>query len=137
MSNSLRSCGQQYSRLPCPPPSPGVCSNSYPLSWWCHPTISSCHPLLFLPSLFPSIKVFSNESAFHIRWPKCWSFSFSISLSNEYSGLISLRIDRFDLLAVQATLKSLLQHHSSKSSGLWTTISTITSLKQQALTVNI
>ena len=71
-----------------------------------------CHPLLLLPSIFPSIRVFSNESALHIRWPNHWSFSFSISPSNEYSGLISCRIDWFDLLAVQGTLKSLLQHHS-------------------------
>ena len=71
-----------------------------------------CHPLLLLPSIFPSIRVFSNESALHIRWPKYWSFSFSISPSNEYSGLISFRIDWFGLLAVQGTLKSLLQHHS-------------------------
>ena len=77
-----------------------------------------CHPLLFLLFIFPSIRVFSNESVFRIRWPKCGSFSFSISPSNEYSGLISFRIDLFDLLAVQATLKSLLQHHSSKSSIL-------------------
>ena len=77
-----------------------------------------CHPLLLLPAIFPSIKVFSNESAFCIRWPKYWSFSFSISPSNEYSGLISLRIDWLDLLAVQGTLKSLLQHHSSKASIL-------------------
>ena len=73
-----------------------------------------CHPLLFLPSIFPSIRDFSNESTLHIRWPKCWSFSFSIRLSNEYSGFISFRIDLFDLLAVQGTLKSLLQHLSSK-----------------------
>ena len=78
-----------------------------------------CHPLLFLPSFFPSIRVFSNEPALHIWWPKYWSFSFSISPSNEYSGLISFRIDWFDLLAVQGTLKSLLQHHSSKASILW------------------
>ena len=77
-----------------------------------------CHPLLLLPLIFPSIKVFSNESALHIRWPKYWSFSFSISPSNEYSGLISFRIDWLDLLAVQGTLKSLLQHHSSKASIL-------------------
>ena len=77
-----------------------------------------CRPLLLLPSIFPSIRVFSNESALHIRWPKYWSFSFSINPSNEYSGLISLRIDWFDLLAVQGTLKSLLQHHSSKASIL-------------------
>ena len=74
--------------------------------------ILSC-PLLLLPSIFPRIKIFSNESALHIRWPKYWSFSFSTSLSNEYSGLISFRIDWFELLAVQGTLKSLIQHHSS------------------------
>ena len=73
------------------------------------------HPLLFLPSVFPSIRVFSSESILHIRWPKYWSFSFSISPSNEYSGLISFRVDWFDLLAVQGTLKSLLQHYSSKA----------------------
>ena len=78
-----------------------------------------CCPLLLLPSVFPCIKVFSNESALHIRWPKYWSFSFSISSSNEYSELIYLRIDWLDLLAVQGTLKSLLQHHSSKASILW------------------
>ena len=77
-----------------------------------------CRPLLLLPSIFPSIKVFSNESALHIRWPKYWSFSFSISPSNEYSGLISFRMDWLDLLAVQGTLKHLLQHHSSKASIL-------------------
>ena len=77
-----------------------------------------CRPLLLLPSIFPSIRVFSNESALCIRWPKYWSFSFSISTSNEYSGLISFRIDWFDLLAVQGTLKSLLQHHNSKASIL-------------------
>ena len=78
-----------------------------------------CCPLLLLPSIFPSIMVFSNESALHIRWPKYWSFSFSISPPNEYSGLISFRMDWLDLLAVQGTLKSLLQHHSSKASILW------------------
>ena len=77
-----------------------------------------CCPLLLLPSIFPSIRVFYNESALLIRWPKCWSISFSINLSNEYSGLISFRTDWFDLLAVQGTLKSLLQHHSSKASIL-------------------
>ena len=75
-----------------------------------------CHPLLLLPSIFPSIKVFSNESSLHIRWPKYWSFSFSISPSNEYSGLISFGMDWLDLLAVQGTLKSFLQHHSLKAS---------------------
>ena len=78
-----------------------------------------CHPFLLLPSIFPSIKVFSNESVLRIRWPKYWSFSFSINPSNEYSGLISFRMDRLDLLAVQGTLKSLFQHHSSKPSVLW------------------
>ena len=76
------------------------------------------HPCLLLPSIFPSIRVFSSESVLRIRWPKCWNFSFSISPSNEYSGLISFRIDWFDLLAVQRALKSLLQHHSSKTSIL-------------------
>ena len=78
-----------------------------------------CHPLLLPPSIIPSIRVFSNELVLHIRWPKYWSFSFSISSSNEYSGLISFRIDWLDLLAVQGTLKSLLWHHSSKASILW------------------
>ena len=78
-----------------------------------------CHPLLLPPSIFPSIGVFSNESVFHIKWPNYWSFSFSISPSNEHSGLISFRMDWLDLLAVQGTLKSLLQHHSSKVSLLW------------------
>ena len=78
-----------------------------------------CHPLLLPPSIFPSIRVFSNESVLCIRWPKYWSFSFNISPSNEYSGLISFRIDWLDLLAVQGTLKSLFQHHSSKASILW------------------
>ena len=78
-----------------------------------------CCPLLLLPSVFPSIRLFSNESVLHIRWTKYWSFSFSISPSNDYSGLISFRIDWLDLLAVQRTLKSLLQHHSSKASILW------------------
>ena len=84
---------------------------SNPLILWC--------PLLLLLSIFPSIRVFSNESVLHIRWPKCWNFSFSIGPSNEYSGLISFRIDWFDLPAVKGTLKSLLQHCSSKASVLW------------------
>ena len=78
-----------------------------------------CRPLLLLPSIFPSVKVFSNESDLHIRWPKYWSFSFNISPSKEHSRLISFRMDWLDLLAVQGTLKSLLQHHSSKASILW------------------
>ena len=82
-----------------------------------HPIL--CRPLLLLPSIFPSIRVFSNESVLHLRWPKYWSFSFNINPSNEYSGLISFRIDWLDLLAVQGTLNSLLQHHSSKALILW------------------
>ena len=97
--------------------SPEVCSSSCPLSWMSKHLIL-CHPLLLLPSISPSIRVFSNELALHIRWPKYWSFSFSISPSNELSGLISFRIDWFDLLAIQGTLKILLQHHSSKPSIL-------------------
>ena len=81
--------------------------------------LSLCRPLLLLPSIFPSIRVFSNESALHISWPKYWSFSFSISPWNEHPGLISFRMDWLDLLAAQGTLKSLLQHHSSKASILW------------------
>ena len=81
-----------------------------------------CHPLLFPPSIFPRIRTFANESALRIRWPNYWSFSFNISPSNEHSGLISFRMDWLDLLAVQGTLKSLLQHHSSKASVLWCSI---------------
>ena len=104
--NSPWHYGLQHARPPCLSPIPRVYSNSCPSSQWCHPAI------------FPSIRVFSNESVLRIRWPKYWSYSFSISLSNEYSGLISFRMDWLDLLAVQGTLKSLLQHHSSKASIL-------------------
>ena len=90
------------------------------MSQWCHQNhLILCCPLLLLPSIFPSISVFSNELALHIRWPKYWSFSFNLSPSNEYPGLISFRMDWLDLLAVQGTLKSLLQHHNSKASVLW------------------
>ena len=107
------------SRLLCPPLSPRVCSNSCPFSWWYYPTISfSASPLFLLPSIFPSIRVFSKESTLHISWPKYWSFSFNIRPSNEQPGLISFRMDWLDLLAVQGTRKSLLQHHSSKTSIL-------------------
>ena len=102
MSNSLRPHRLQHIRLPCPSVSPGVCSNSCPSSQWCYLTISSCHPLLLLPSVFPSVRVFSNESALPISWPKYWNFS--ISPSKEYSRLISFRMDWFDL-AVQGTFK--------------------------------
>ena len=94
-----------------------------------------CHPLLLLPSIFPSIRVFSNESVFRIRWPKFWSFSFSISPSSEYSGLISFGIDWFDLFAVQGTLKSLLQHHSSKASILWRSAFFIVQLSHPYMTI--
>ena len=118
MSDSLQLHEPQHARPPCLSPTPGVHPNPCLLSQWCNPTISFCHLCLLLPSVFPSTRVFSNESAFHMRWPKYWSFSFSISPSNEYSALISLRIDWLDLLAVQGTLKSLLQHHSAKVSIL-------------------
>ena len=119
MSDSLQPQGLQHARPPCPSPTPRACSNSCPLSWWCHPTIIIlCHPLLLLSSIFPRIRVFSNESVLCIRWPNYWNFSFSISPSNEYSGLISFRMDWLDFLAVQGILKSLLQHHSSKASIL-------------------
>ena len=109
MSNFLQPQGLQHARLPCLSPTP-ICSNSCPSSRWCHPTnhLILCHPLLLLPLIIPSIRVFSSESVLHIRWSKYWSFSFSISPSNEYSGLISFRMDWLDLLAVQGTFKSLL-----------------------------
>ena len=117
MSDSLRPHGPQHARPPCPSPTPGAYSNTCPLRMPSNHLIL-CHPLLLSPSIFPNITVFSNESTLRIRWPKYWSFSFSISPSNEYSGLISFRIDWFDLLAVLGTLKSLLQNHSSKTSIL-------------------
>ena len=93
-----------------------------------------CHPLLLLPSIFPSIRIFSNELALHIRQPKYWSFSFLISLSNKYSGLISFRIDLFDLLAVQKPLKSLLQHYSWKASILWLSVFSMVQLSHPYMT---
>ena len=119
MVSEIPPYGLQDARLPYPSLSSRVCSNPCPLN----PLMPSnhlilCHPLLLLPSIFLSIMVFPKESALLIRWPKYWNFSLSISPSNEYSGLISFRIDWFDLLAVQGTLKSLLQHHSSKASIL-------------------
>ena len=120
MSDSLRPHGLQHARPPCPSPTPRIYQNPCPLSWWCHPTISSCViPFNSCLQSFPASGVFSNESALHIRWSKIWSFSFNISPSNEHLGLISFRMDWLDLLAVQRTLKSLLQHHSSKASILW------------------
>ena len=110
VSDSLRPHESQHARPPCPSQTPGVHSNSHPSS---HRIL--CRPLLLLPPIPPSIRVFSNESTLHMRWPKYWSFSFSISPSNEHSGLISFRMDWLDLLAVQGTRKSLLQHHSSSA----------------------
>ena len=125
ISNSLWPHELQHVSLPCPSPFPRGCSDSCILSQWCRPTISSsatpfsfCHSLLFLPLIFLSIRVFSKESVLHIRWPKYWSFRFSISPSTDYSVLISIRIDWLKLLAAEETLKSLLQHHSEKASVL-------------------
>ena len=109
VSNSLRPNGLQHARLSYPSPTPRACSNSCPSSQWCHPNISSSVIPFSCPQSFPA-----SGSFLIIRWPKYWSFSFSISPSNEYSGLIFFRIVWLDLLAVQGTLKSLLQHHSSK-----------------------
>ena len=113
MSDSLQRHGLQHARLPCPSLSPRTCSNSCPLLVMPSNHLILCHPLLLLPSIFPSIRVFSSKLALRIRWPKYGSFSCSISPSNEYSGLISFRMDCFDLLVFQRTCKSLLQHHSS------------------------
>ena len=108
--------GLQHIRLPCPLLSPRVCSNSYPLSQWWHPTISSVTPFSSFPQFFPASVSFPVSLC--IRWPMYWSFNFSTSPSNEYAGLIFFRIDWFALLAVQGTLKSLLQHHNLKASVL-------------------
>ena len=113
MSDSLRPHGLQHTRLSGPTLSPGVCSNSsFESVMLSNHLVVLCCPLLLLPLVFPSLRVFSNESVLHIRWPKYWSFSFSISPPNEYSGLISFKIDWLDLLAIQGTVKSLLQPHS-------------------------
>ena len=119
MSESLRPHGLQHTRFPGPSPTPGACSTHDRKSVMPSNHLIFGHPFLLLPSLFPSIRVFSKESVLHIRWSKYWSFSFSNSHSNEYSKQISFRIDWLDLLAIQGTLKSLLQHHSSKASFLW------------------
>ena len=119
MSDSLQPHESQHDRPPCPSPTPGVHSNSSIESMMPSSHLILCRPLLLLPPIPPTIRVFSNESTRHMRWPKYWSFSFSISPSTEHAGLISFRIDWLDLLIVQGTLKSLLQHHSSKASILW------------------
>ena len=115
-SDSVQPHESQHARPPCPTPSPGVHANSLPSMPSSHLTL--CRPLLLLPTIPPSIKVFSNESALQMRWPKYWSFSFSIIPSKEHPRLISFRMDWMDLLAVHGILKSLLQHHSSKASIL-------------------
>ena len=132
---TLQPHGLQHARLPCPSPTPGVYSNSSIESVMPSNHLILCHPLLLPPSIFPSIRVFSNESALRIRWPKYWSFSFNISPSNEYSGLISFRIDWFDLLVVQRTLRScLLQHDGSKGSILWCSAFFIVQLSHSYMT---
>ena len=120
MSDSLQPHGLQHARHPCPSPTPGACPNSRLLSQWCYPTItSSVIPFSSCLQSFPASGSFPMSQSLRIKWPKYWSFSFSISPSNEDWGLILFRIDWFDLLAVQGTLKSLLQHHSSKALILW------------------
>ena len=121
MSDSLPTHESQHARPPCPSPTPRVHSPRLTSIKSVMPSshLILCRPLLLLPSIPPSIRVFSNESTLHMRWPKYWSFSFNISSSSEHPGLISFRRDWLDLLAIQGTLKSLLQHHSSKASILW------------------
>ena len=118
MSNSLQLHGLQHTRLPCPSISWNLIKLMSIVLVMLSNHLILCHPLLLLPSIFPSIRVFTNESALHIRWQRYWSFSFSIIPSKEIPGLISFRMDWLDLLAVQGTLRSLLQHHSSKASIL-------------------
>ena len=115
----LDSHGLQHARLPCPSPLLELAQTHVHQVSMPPNHLILCHPLLLLPSIFPSIRLFSNELALCIRWPKDWRFSFAISPSSEYSGLISFTIDWFDLLAVQGTLMSLLHHHSSKASICW------------------
>ena len=119
VSDSVWPHGLQHARLTCLSPTPRAYSNCHQLSLMPSNHLILCCPLLLPPSIFPSIRVFSSESVLCIRWSKYWSFSFGISPSNEYSGLIYFRMHWLDLLAVQRTLKSLLQHHSSKASVLW------------------
>ena len=138
VSDSLRPHELQHARLPCPPTVTWVESTQKPMSIeLVMPSnhLILCHPLLFLPSIFPSIRVFSNESALCIRWPKYWSFSFNISPSKEHPGLISFRMNWLDLLAVQGTLKSLLQHHSSKASILQLSAFFIVQLSHPYMTI--
>ena len=120
MSDSLRPHESQHARPPCPTPTPGVHSRLASIeSVMPSSHLILCGPLLLLPPIPPCIKVFSNESSLRMRWPNYWSFSFSIISSKEIPGMISVRMDWLDVLAVQGTLKSLLQHHSLKASSLW------------------
>ena len=132
MSNFLWLHGLQHSRLPGPSPTPGAYSNSCSPSWRCHPTILSS--VVPFSSCLQSFSASGSFPVLHIRWPKYWSISFSISPSNEYSGLISFWIDWFDLLAAQETLKGLLQHHSSKASILWCSAFLIVQLSHSYMT---
>ena len=135
MSNSFRPHGLQHTRLLCPLLCPKVCSLiSIELVGWSNRLIL-CHRLLLPPSIFPTIRVFSSQSVLHIRWPKDWRFSFSMIPSNEYSGLISFRVDWFDFLAVQVTLSQVtLQHHSSKALILWRSTSFMVQLSHPNMT---
>ena len=134
VSDSLRPHELQHTRPPCPSQTfrvhPNLCTESVMTS----SHLILCRPLLLLPPIPPSIRVFSNETTLHVRWPKYWSFSLNICPSNEYAGLISFRIDQLDLLAVQGTLNSLFQHHSSKTSILWCSASFIVHLSHPYMT---
>ena len=136
MSDSLWPHGLQHARLPCPTNSQSLLKLIFIELVMPSSHLILCHPLLLPPSIFPGIRVFSNESVHCQRWPKNWSFSFSISPSNEYSGLISFRMDWLNPLAVQGTLKSLLQHHSSKASILWHSVFFIVQLSHPHLTTS-
>ena len=134
LCDSLWPHGLHHVKPSCPSSSPGTCPSSCSLHWWCHPAISSSNALFSFCPLSPRIRNFSSESSVHIKWPKYWSFSCSISPSSEYSGLISLKIDWFDLLAVQGTFRSLLQHHSSKASIFWLSAFFMVQLSQPYVT---
>ena len=134
VSNSLWPHESQHASLPCPSPTPGVHPNSCPSSRWWHPAISSfVVPFSSCPQSLPA-SVFSNKSTLCMRWPNYWSFSLSISPSNEHPDLVSFRMDWLDLLAVQGTLKSLLQHHTSKASILWRSASFTVQLSHPYMT---
>ena len=134
-SDSLRPHESQHARPPCPSATPGVYPNPCPSSRWCRPAISSSVVPFSSCLVLPSIRVFPNESTLRMRWPKYWSFNFSISPSNEHSGLISFRMDWLGLLAVQGTLKNLLQNHSSKASILLCSAFFIVQLSHPYMTI--